>query len=120
MATTPYQLTASDMEAVYDDIAVCCSGEDGDMIALGHYDPAVALAAFNRHAREYLKIANVADDDALTTEELADFADCTTAQWGIARQATAEEEANQGWVWVLTLAKKDDSGAIPYTFLALD
>lgn len=121
-ATTPapFTVTAADMEATYDGIAVCCSGEDGDMLALGHHDPAVALAAFNRHAREYLGLANIVDDAAMPADELADFANCIAPAWGIARKATEAEQDNEGWSWRLEPAAKDAPGAIAYTYLGLD
>lgn len=120
VTVTPFNLTAADLEGEYDGIAVCVSSEDGDMIALGHHDAAAALAAFNRHAVEYLGLANVLDEDALPAEELADLVDCITHQWGVARKATAEQEASEGWTWVLDPAGKDAPGAIAYTYLGLD
>lgn len=117
--TTPKPLTPDDFEATYDGIPVCSSGEDGDMIALGHHAPEVALAAFNRHAREVLKIENVLADDAATPEELADLTDCITQSWGLAYAATEEEQDHLGWSWRLETATADTPGAIPYTFLNL-
>lgn len=118
--TTPMTLTPDDFEATYDGISVCCSGEDGDMIALGHHDPVKALAAFNRHAREFVKIENVLADDTVTPEELADLTDCITQRWGLAYAATEEEQDHLGWSWRLETATADTPGAIPYMFLNLD
>lgn len=119
-AEPTFQITAADMEATYDGISVCCSGEDGNMLALGHHDPAAALAAFNRHAREFVQIENVLADDAVTAEELADLTDCITQSWGIAYAATEEQQDQEGWSWRLESATADTPGAIPCTFLNLD
>ncbi|WP_433893055.1 hypothetical protein [Streptomyces sp. CA-111067] len=118
--TAPITLTPKDFEATYDDIAVCCSGEDGDMIALGHHDPTTALAAFNRHATEYLGLANIVDDATLPAAELASYAKHITQHWGTVRKATEAEQDNEGWSWCLESAIKDTPGAIPYTWLGLN
>lgn len=120
MTTTPLALTADDFEATYDGIPVCCSDEDGNMIALGHHDPDVALAAFDRHAREFVKIENLLADPAATPEDLADLADCITQNWGVAHAATEEQQDQEGWSWRLESATAETPGAVPYTFLNLD
>lgn len=117
--TTPLTLTADDFEATYDGISVCCSGEDGDMIALGHHDPTAALAAFDRHAREFMKIENLAGDSNATDAELAEYANDITQHWGIARKATEAEQDNEGWSWCLEAATAETPGAIAFTWLGL-
>jgi hypothetical protein len=116
LTATPIALTAADLEAVHYGIAVCCSGEDGDMIALGHHGKRKALAAFNRHCRVFLGLANIADDHSATA---ADYADDITELWGVPRQPNEEERDNEGWKWALDDAPADAPGAIPYTFLRL-
>jgi hypothetical protein len=116
---TPLTLTADDFEATYDGISICCSGEDGDMLALGHHGKAAVLAAFNRHAREYMKIENIAADDTLTDAELAEYESDITAHWGVPRKATEAEQDNEGWSWTLERATADTPGATPYMYLSL-
>lgn len=115
----PLALTAADFEATYDGIPVCCSGEDGNMIALGHHDPTATLAAFDRHAREFLKIENLAADDTLTDAQLAEYVHHIGAYWGLARKATEEEQDYPGWSWTLDPATAETPGATAYMHLNL-
>ncbi len=43
-------------------IRVSYIGDDGAMIALGHHDKRVVIAAMNRHARTYCGLENMLDD----------------------------------------------------------
>jgi len=116
MAETAYTLTAANFEKTYYGVPVCSSGEDGDMIALGHPGKRRVLAACNRYARTVLALDNLVDD---RTVSAADFWGDITERWGIPRKATEAEQDNEGFSWCIDHATALDDGAIPYTFLRL-
>lgn len=110
-----YTLTAADFEKTYFGVPVCSSGEDGDMLALGHPGARRALAAFNRYARKVIGLDNLADDRKATAE---DWLGTITEHWGVPRKATEDEMDNEGFLWCLDPATADTPGAIAYTWLA--
>lgn len=113
--TEPFTLTADDFEKTYYGVPVCSSGEDGDMLALGHHDARRVLAACNRYARKVIGFDNLADDRrALADEWLGSI----TEHWGVPRKATEDEMDNEGFSWCLDRATADTPGAIAYTWLA--
>jgi hypothetical protein len=114
--TEPFVLAADGFEKTYYGIPVCASGDEGDMIALGHPGPLRVLAACNRYARKVLGLDNLGDDRTLTAD---DFLGGITERWGIPHAATEEEQANYGFRWVIDDATPDQPGAIAYTFVDL-
>lgn len=54
----------------YYGIQVSYIGEDGAMIALGHHDRRVTIAAMNRHARLDCGLANMLDDPRATYDDV--------------------------------------------------
>lgn len=115
MAETAYTLTAANFEKTYYGVPVCSSGEDGDMIALGHPGPLRVLAACNRYARKVLGLDNLADDRKATADE---WLGSITERWGLPRKATEDEMDNEGFSWCLDPATADTPGAIAYTWVA--
>jgi hypothetical protein len=98
-------------------IPVAHIGEDGDMLALGHPGTRRAFAAFNRHARVFCGLANLADDQNAV---LADWADVITEKWVIFRKA----DPGNCWEdpdceWYFDLATEDAPGAQPVTILVV-
>ena len=116
MTTTALVLTANDFEETYYGVPVCCSGEEGDLIALGHPGKRRVLAACNRYAREVMGFDNLADD---RTVHAADFLNDITERWGVPRPPTDDERRYEGFNWVIEHADANAPGAIPYTFVAL-
>jgi len=116
MATPTFTLTADDFEETYYGIPVCCSGDEGDLIVLGHPGKRRVLAACNRYAREVIGWENLGDDRTLTA---ADFLNDITERWGVPRPPTADERHYDGFNWVIEHSDPGEPGAIPYTFVAL-
>ena len=110
----PLTLTANDMEATYYGIAVCYSGEDGDMIALGHHDKRRTIAALNKHARVYCGLRNITDDHRTRA---ASISRSLSARWGLATKPDPEDGDDPDWAWILKPATAETPGAIPYMFL---
>lgn len=110
--TTPEIVTHPEMEATHYGIQVAYIGEDGDMIALGHHDTRRALAAFNRHARVYCGLRNLADDrDACA----ADWAGQIEHRMAVIRKPDFDEDPD--WRWVADWSAPDAPGARPITWL---
>lgn len=114
--TTDFTLTAADFEKTYYGVPVICSGEDGDLMALGHHGKLRVLAACNRYARKVMCLYNLVDD---RTARASDFLGDITERWGVPRRATADEERYEGFRWVIDQSEPDAPGAIAYTFVAL-
>ncbi|MCX4232079.1 hypothetical protein [Streptomyces ortus] len=95
-------------------IPVCHIGEDGDMLALGHPGTRRAFAAFNRHARVFVGIANLADD---RTARLDDWYDRVTEEWVIFRKPDPEQGEDPDYEWVTEQVDASEPGAQPVTVL---
>ena len=114
-ATTRTLIPEPEMEATYFGITVAHIGEDGDMLALGHHSPRRALAAFNRHARTFVGLTNVADDRRATAE---DWLDGITQQWAVFRKPNPDSEwEDPDFMWVADESTADDPNARPVTLL---
>lgn len=113
--TGPFTPTAADMEAVHYGIAVCHIGEDGDMLALGHHAPYKALAAFNRHARVFVGLANLFDDRSLRVADvIADIA----PKWATFAPPDPELGEDRDCPWYAHWdVDGDAAGAVPVMYL---
>lgn len=111
----------------FNGIDVCCVGEDGDhWVAMGHHDPVQTLEAFNRYARHYMGLDDVADG-------LSDPANWppVEARWAVLKEhcdsyGSAEHDgecyecrdiAEAGW-WLDWGAGQDAPGAFPIMVLS--
>lgn len=113
-AATP--ITDPQTEATHYGIPVCHIGEDGEMLALGHPGERRAFAAFNRHARVFVGLANLADDpDARLDEWLG----TTQEKWAVFRLPDPEQSEDPDYVWIAEDADKATPGAQPVTVLDL-
>jgi hypothetical protein len=113
--TRPAVITDPETEATHYGIPVCHIGEDGDMLALGHPGIRRAFAAFNRHARVFCNLANLADDQ---NASLDDWSDVITEQWVVFRKA----DPNNCWEdpdseWFFDQVTEGTPGAQPVTIL---
>lgn len=54
-------------------VHVCCIGEDGNMVALGHHEPKRVIAALNRYSREEIGLLNICDSSWVSYTECAEF-----------------------------------------------
>lgn len=108
-------VNSPEMEAEYFGIPVVYYGDDGDMLALGHHAPRRALAAFNRHARVYCGLANVADDRQADAE---DWLDCIRKGWLVFSRPNPDEGDDPDDIWVAIAASAGAPNAQPVTFLA--
>ncbi|MFB7359617.1 hypothetical protein [Streptomyces gardneri] len=109
-------ITAPQMEGSYYGITVCTTGEDGDMLALGHHNDRRALAAFNAHARRYLGLVNVADDRRADAD---DWLDAIRQGWVVFRTPDPEQGDDPEWVWSADAASETTPNAQPVTFLTV-
>ncbi|OQQ13023.1 hypothetical protein B0675_40100 [Streptomyces sp. M41(2017)] len=110
-------LTNPQTEATHYGISVCNIGEDGDMLALGHPGDRRALAAFNRHARVFIGLCNLADDPRAT---LSEWVGSTQEKWVIFRKPDPEQGEDPDYVWVCDDADASTPGALPVTVLVLN
>lgn len=113
--TAPNVIADPETEATHYGIAVCHFGEDGDMLALGHHGDRRAFAAFNRHARVFCHLANLADDQSAN---LTDWFGCIEELWVVFRKA----DPNNCWEdpdceWFFDRATEGTPGAQPVTIL---
>jgi hypothetical protein len=113
-ATEPQIITEPAFEATHYGIPVCHIGEDGDMLALGHPGPRHAFAAFNRHARVFVGLDNLADDRRAL---LSDWFDHVEEKWVIFRKPDAEQGEDPDYVWVFDTSAEGEPGAQPVTLL---
>lgn len=104
-----------EMEDEHYGVSVAHFGEDGDMIALGHHSTRRALAAFNRHARHFVGLANLADD---RSAKAADYTVGISTKWAVFRQPNPERE-DPDFVWVADFCELTQQGAQPVTVLEL-
>lgn len=91
-------------------VPVCHIGEDGDMLAIGHHDPRRALAAFNRHARVFCGLFNVADDRSATADDMLVL---ISARWGQFRKPAGDAE-DPDCEWYVDVCGPDAPNATPY------
>jgi hypothetical protein len=113
--TTPAQpeiITNPEMEATHYGIQVAHYGEDGDMFALGHPGTRRAFAAFNRHARTFCHLANLADDCGAHVE---DWIDSITENWVIIRRPDEAKGEDPDWEWVGDWADSKTPDALAVT-----
>jgi hypothetical protein len=104
-----------EMEDTHYGIRVSTVGEDGDMIALGHHSNLRTLAAFNRHMRVFLGLANLADDRSTT---VADWLPALHRKHAVFRSSDPENEfEDPEWSWVVHWCDVDEPGAQPVTLL---
>lgn len=95
-------------------IPVCHIGEDGDMLALGHPGIRRAFAAFNRHARVFCHLANLADDQ---NARLNDWADAIEEKWVVFHKPDPEQGEDPDCEWVFDYSAEGQPGAQPVTIL---
>ncbi|MFD0437042.1 hypothetical protein [Streptomyces chartreusis] len=115
MTTTVQIVTDPETEATHYGIPVCHIGEDGDMLALGHPGERRALAAFNRHARVFVGLANLADDRRARLDE---WLGITQEKWVIFRRPNPDSlHEDPDCVWVFDEADANTPGAQPVTVL---
>lgn len=113
--TQPEIITSPATEDTHYGIPVCHIGEDGDMLALGHPGIRRAFAAFNRHARKFCGLTNLADDQNAV---LADWSDVITEQWVIFRKADPNNcWENPDYEWFFDRVTQGTPGAQPVTLL---
>ncbi|MFD9444986.1 hypothetical protein [Streptomyces sp. NPDC060001] len=114
---TRIPITDPETEATHYGIPVAHVGEDGDMLALGHPGTRRAFAAFNRHARVFCHLANLADDQ---NASLSDWADVIEEKWAIFRKADPDncwEDPDCSWFY--DEADESTPGALPVTILTV-
>lgn len=115
--TTGSIITNPEMEATHYGIPVAHIGDEGDMLALGHPGHRRAFAAFNRHARVFCQLANLADDQDAT---LDDWSDVITEEWVIFRKADpAKEWEDPDCEWFFDRVAEGTPGAQRVTLLDL-
>jgi hypothetical protein len=107
-------ITAPDTEDTHYGIPVCHIGEDGAILALGHPGERRALAAFNRHARVFCRLVNLADD---FNARLADWTGLTTEKWVVFRKPEEEKNEDPDWEWVFDASTEGEPNALPVTIL---
>jgi hypothetical protein len=106
-------ITNPEMEDTHYGIPTTCIGEDGDMLALGHHAPRRALAAFNRHARVFLGLANLVDDRGA---HAVDYLDGIHQEWAVFRQPNPDDQwEGPDWTWVADWSDPHHPDARPVT-----
>jgi hypothetical protein len=115
-ATQPELITDPEMEATHYGITVAHIGEDGDLIALGHHSDRRTLAAFNRHMRTFVGLANLADDRSATA---AEWMSALQQKHAVFRAPNPTEDCweDPDWTWVAEWCDADAPGAKPVTLL---
>ena len=114
--TAPEIVADPEMEATHYGITVAHLGEDGDMVALGHHSVRRALAAFNRHARVFVGLINLADDRSAT---VSDWDIAVEQKWAVFRKSNPEDGEDPDYVWVCDYSAEGEPGARPVTLLEL-
>jgi len=112
--TTRAPLTDPETEDTHYGIKVCHIGEDGDMIALGHPGNRRAFAAFNRHARVFCRLVNLADDHGA---DLDDWYDRVEEMWVIFRSPDPARGDDPDFTWYFDRSSEGEPGAQPITLL---
>ncbi|QIP87589.1 hypothetical protein GLX30_30200 [Streptomyces sp. Tu 2975] len=115
--TTESTITDPEMEATHYGIAVAYIGDDGEtLMALGHHGKRRTFAAFNRHARVFVGLINLADDRAETLEGWLDDMKETRAVFRTPDPSQGEHPDMQ---WYADWSDPDAPGAVPVTLLDL-
>ncbi|WP_399559380.1 hypothetical protein [Streptomyces chartreusis] len=115
MTSTLQVVAEPEMEATYFGTPVSHIGEDGDMLALGHPGIRRAFAAFNRHARVFCGLANLADDSHATAGA---WADAISERWAIFRKPDPDSEwEDPDYDWIAQWVEPGTPGARPVTVL---
>jgi hypothetical protein len=111
----PEVIADPEMEETHHGITVAHFGEDGGMIALGHHEVRRALAAFNRHARVFVGLENLADDRSVRA---ADYVPEINQMWAVFRRPNKDAGEDPDWTWVVDWCDLSTPGARPVTVLA--
>ncbi|MBZ6211696.1 hypothetical protein KVH31_34945 [Streptomyces olivaceus] len=113
--TKPQKIDAPAMENSHYGIRVSHIGEDGDLIALGHHSDRRSIAAFNRHMRTFLGLANLADDRSATA---AEWVPALQRRHCIFRTPDPENcWEDVDWSWVAEWCQPETPDAHPVTLL---
>lgn len=113
--TPPTLIADPAMEDIHYGIKVSHIGEDGDLIALGHHTDRRTIAAFNRHMRAFLGLANLADDRSAT---VADWLPALQRKHAVFRTPDPENEfEDPEWSWVAHWCDADTADARAVTLL---
>lgn len=117
--TTDQLISEPAMEGAHYGVQVAWLGEEwGEaLIALGHHDTRLAMAAFNRHTRHFGGLANLADDPEAVA---AEWADQIQQRHAVFRKPDPEEDEDQDWSWVAEWCNADNPHAVPVTLLRLE
>jgi hypothetical protein len=113
-ADTTVIVTDPETDATHYGIPVCHIGEDGNMLALGHPGARRAFAAFNRHARVFCGLANLADDQSA---DLDDWLLCIQELWVIFRRPDPARGDDPDCTWYFDRVTSTTPGAQPATYL---
>lgn len=103
------------MEETHYGIKVSHIGEDGDLIALGHHSDRRTLAAFNRHMRVFLGLANLADDRSATAADWVPALQRKHCVFRVPDPANCWEDVD--WSWVAAWCDADTPDATAVTLL---
>lgn len=108
-----------EMEGTHYGVQVAWFGEEwGEaLLALGHHDTRLAMAAFNRHVRHFGGLANLADDPEAVA---ADWIDQIKQRHGFFRKPDPEDGEDADWSWVVVWCAADNPNAVPITLLRLE
>ncbi len=113
--THPTLIAEPEMEETHYGIKVSHIGEDGDLITLGHHSDRRTIAAFNRHMRVFLGLANLADDRSSTA---ADWVPALQRKHAVFRAPDpANDWEDPAWSWVAHWCDADTADASPVTLL---
>jgi hypothetical protein len=95
-------------------IPVAHVGEDGDLLALGHHDRRKTLAAFNKHARTFIGLPNVADDFSAHAE---DWLNAIRLRWAVFAVPDPEMAEDPEWTWAARFSDGPIHNAQPIMYL---
>ncbi|WP_333759281.1 hypothetical protein [Streptomyces sp. ISBFB 2968] len=112
--TQPQTIDVPEMEDTHYGIGVSHIGEDGDLIAIGHHSDRRTLAAFNRHMRTFLGLANLADDRSATAIE---WLPALQRKHCVFRTPDPADCWEADWSWVAEWCDPETPGAQPVTLL---
>lgn len=108
------------MEGTHYGVQVAWLGEEAGeaLVALGHHDTRLVMAAFNRHTRHFGGLMNFADDPEATA---ADWVDEIQQRHAVFRKPDPDEDyEDPDWSWVAEWCGADNPNAIPVTLLRLE
>jgi hypothetical protein len=114
---TESAITNPEMEATHYGVTVAYIGDDGEtLIALGHHGKRRTFAAFNRHARTFIGLVNLADDRA---ETLEGWLEDMRETWAVFRAPNPEQGEHPDMQWCADWSNPEAPGAVPVTLLDL-